>query len=240
MSDWKPRVFWTRAEAVPTEGGHTVQLDGRPVRTPAKAPLVVPSAPLAQALAEEWAAQSEVVDPGSMPLTRTANSAIDKVTHQRAEVADMLAEYGDSDLLCYRADSPAELVSRQSREWDPVLDWAEAELGARLAPRQGILHQPQDPAALASLRARVHAMHPFELAAFHDLVALTGSLVLGFASFLTTWSGDRLWRLSRLDEDWQEEQWGMDDEARDVAALKRVAFDDARRFLSLLAPERRA
>ncbi|WP_010137514.1 ATP12 family chaperone protein [Oceanicola sp. S124] len=239
MSDWKPRVFWTRSEAVPTEGGYTVQLDGRPVRTPAKAPLVVPSEPLAQALAGEWAAQAEVVVPATMPLTRTANSAIDKVSVQRAEVAEMLAEYGDADLLCYRAESPAELVARQQQAWDPMLDWAADELGARLAPRQGILHAPQDPEALSRLRARVHAMTPFELAAFHDLVSLTGSLVLGFASFLTTRSDEDLWQLSRIDETWQEEQWGADEEAQAVAALKRVAFEDARQFVSLLAPDSR-
>ncbi|PJE31737.1 Chaperone required for the assembly of the F1-ATPase [Pseudooceanicola antarcticus] len=237
MSDWKPRVFWTEARAVPATGGYTVELDGRPVRTPAKAPLVVPSEPLAQALAGEWAVQTEVVDPTIMPLTRTANSAIDKVTHQHADVAEMLAAYGDADLLCYRADSPAELVDRQNREWDPVLDWAASELGARLAPRQGILHAPQDPVALETLRSRVHALDPFELAAFHDLVAISGSLVLGFASFLTNWTGDRLWEISRLDETWQEEQWGVDDEAREVAALKKAAFDDARRFMSLLAQD---
>ena len=237
MSEWKPRVFWAEARAVPAEGGFTVTLDGRPVRTPAKAALAVPSEPLAQALAAEWAAQQEVVDPATMPLTRTANSAIDKVSVQHAEVAEMLSAYGDADLLCYRAESPAELVARQQAEWDPVLDWAATELGARLEPRQGILHAPQDPAALANLRARVHALTPFQLAAFHDLVAISGSLVLGFASFLTNWTGERLWEISRLDETWQEEQWGVDDEAREVASQKKAAFDDARRFLSLLAQE---
>lgn len=234
MSEWKPRRFWTEARAVAEGDGYTVRLDGRPVKTPAKAPLIVPSLALAEALASEWDAQQEVVDPSTMPLTRTANSAIDKVAVQHAEVAEMLAAYGDSDLLCYRADSPAELVGRQAATWDPVLDWAEAEFGARLEPRTGILHAPQDPEALARLTARVHALTPFELAAFHDLVALTGSLVLGFAAFLTTWSGDEVWDMSRLDENWQEEQWGADEEAQQITAFKRTAFHDARRFLSLL------
>ncbi|PJE26289.1 ATP12 chaperone protein [Pseudooceanicola marinus] len=234
MSDWKPRRFWTEAAALPVTGGYTVQLDKRPVKTPAKAALVVPTEALAQALAAEWDAQEEVVDPNTMPMTRTANSAIDKVAVQRAEVAEMLAAYGDSDLLCYRADSPAELVDRQVAHWDPMLDWAEAELGARLSPRTGIIHAPQDPAALEVLRDRVHALDPFELAAFHDLVALTGSLVLGFAAFLTTRSADEIWEVSRLDERWQEAQWGIDEEARQIEALKRASFDDARRFLALL------
>ncbi|MCA1337443.1 ATP12 family chaperone protein [Pseudooceanicola marinus] len=234
MSDWKPRRFWTEAAALPVTGGYTVQLDKRPVKTPAKAALVVPTEALAQALAAEWDAQEEVVDPATMPMTRTANSAIDKVAVQRAEVAEMLAAYGDSDLLCYRADSPAELVDRQAAHWDPMLDWAEAELGARLSPRTGIIHAPQDPAALEVLRERVHTLDPFELAAFHDLVALTGSLVLGFAAFLTTRSADEIWEVSRLDERWQESQWGTDEEARQIEALKRASFDDARRFLALL------
>ena len=234
MSDWKPRRFWTEAAALPVTGGYTVQLDKRPVKTPAKAALVVPTEALAQALAAEWDAQEEVVDPNTMPMTRTANSAIDKVAVQRAEVAEMLAAYGDSDLLCYRSDSPAELVDRQVAHWDPMLDWAEAELGARLSPRTGIIHAPQDPAALEVLRDRVHALDPFELAAFHDLVALTGSLVLGFAAFLTTRSADEIWEVSRLDERWQEAQWGIDEEARQIEALKRASFDDARRFLALL------
>ena len=234
MSDWKPRRFWTEAAAVPVTGGYNVHLDNRPVKTPAKAPLVVPTEALAQALAAEWDAQEAQVNPATMPLTRTANSAIDKVAVQRAEVADMLAAYGDADLLCYRAEAPAELVAQQAAAWDPMLDWAEGDLGARLSPRAGILHAPQDPAALATLSARVHALDPFELAAFHDLVALTGSLVLGFAAFLTTWSADEIWELSRLDERWQEAQWGVDDEARQIEALKRAAFDDARRFLTLL------
>lgn len=234
MSDWKPRRFWTEAAALPVTGGYTVQLDKRPVKTPAKAALVVPTEALAQALAAEWDAQEEVVDPNTMPMTRTANSAIDKVAVQRADVAEMLAAYGDSDLLCYRADSPAELVDRQVAHWDPMLDWAEAELGARLSPRTGIIHAPQDPAALEVLRDRVHALDPFELAAFHDLVALTGSLVLGFAAFLTTRSADEIWEVSRLDERWQEAQWGIDEEARKIEALKRASFDDARRFLALL------
>ena len=234
MSDWKPRRFWTEAAALPVTGGYTVQLDKRPVKTPAKAALVVPTEALAQALAAEWDAQEEVVDPATMPMTRTANSAIDKVAVQRAEVAEMLAAYGDSDLLCYRADRPAELVDRQAAHWDPMLDWAEAELGARLSPRTGIIHAPQDPAALEVLRERVHTLDPFELAAFHDLVALTGSLVLGFAAFLTTRSADEIWEVSRLDERWQEAQWGIDEEARQIEALKRASFDDARRFLALL------
>ncbi|MBT9382756.1 ATPase [Pseudooceanicola sp. CBS1P-1] len=234
MAEWKAKRFWKAATVGEAEGGYTVLLDSRAVKTPAKAALVVPSRALAQALAAEWDAQVEAIDPTTMPITRTVNSAIDKVALQRAEVADLLAEYGDSDLLCYRASHPAELVSRQQDAWDPMLDWAAETLEARLEPRAGIIHAPQDAAALAALRTRVHALDPFELAAFHDLVSLTGSLVLGFAAYHALQPRERLWEISRLDESWQEEQWGIDEEARDISAQKRAAFEDAGRFLELL------
>ena len=168
-----------------------------------------------------------------MPHTRTANSAIDKVMPQHAEVAALLADYGDSDLLCYRADSPAELVERQKAAWDPMLDWAAETLGARLLPRTGVIHQPQDPQAVALLSRRIGALSAFELAAFHDLVSLTGSLVLGFAAFLNAAPTNRIWEISRIDEFWQQEQWGVDDDAQDVAERKSVAFQHAKHFVDL-------
>lgn len=134
MSEWKQKRFWKTVGVEPEGAGFAVALDGRRVKTPAKAPLVVPTQAMAGAIAAEWDAQVEVVDPLSMPNTRSANAAIDKVTIQFAEVADMLAEYGDSDLLCYRAETPEELVARQSENWDAALDWAAEALGARLAP----------------------------------------------------------------------------------------------------------
>ncbi|SDY51661.1 ATP12 family chaperone protein [Citreimonas salinaria] len=233
MSEWAPRRFWQDAQTVPAEGGHTVTLDDKPVRTPAKARLIVPTQPLAAAIAEEWMAQGERIDPGTMPFTRMANSAIDKVAPQRAEVADMLAAYGDSDLLCYRAEAPDALVARQQEQWDPMLDWAADTLGARLQPRAGVMHAPQPRPALDALAARVHALDAFTLAAFHDLVALSGSLVLGFAAIHRVRPVDELWTLSRLDESWQEEQWGADEEAEEVAGIKREAFLHAARFYRL-------
>jgi chaperone required for assembly of F1-ATPase len=152
------------------------------------------------------------------------------VTDQHSEVADMLAEYGDSDLLCYRADAPVELTLRQAQEWDPALDWAADTLGARLQPRAGVLHQPQEAAALAVLAQKVHAMSPFQLAAFHDLVGISGSLVLGFAAAHGWRTADEIWLLSRLDEHWQEEQWGVDEDAQAAAEVKRQEFLHAKRF----------
>ena len=158
MSEWKAKRFWKEATAREETGGFGIFLDGRPVRTPAKRALVVPTPGFAEAVAAEWNAQHEVIDPNSMPFTRSANAALDKVAVQHAEVAQLLAAYGDSDLLCYRAEHPQALVARQAEQWDPMLDWAETALGARLEARAGVMHVPQDPAALDRLSQRVHAM----------------------------------------------------------------------------------
>lgn len=234
MSEWKARRFWKQADVAPTEDGFTVLLDGRNVKTPAKALLVVPTEALARKIAAEWDAQEKEIDPTGMPYTRTANSALDKVMPQHAEVAEMIAAYGDSDLLCYRADHPAELIDRQQAEWDPMLNWAADTLGARLSPRTGVIHAPQDDEALAALAEKVTALSAFELAAFHDLVSLSGSLVLGFAAFLDAAPAERIWEISRLDETWQEEQWGPDEEASEIAELKRASFVHAKSFIELL------
>ena len=234
MSEWKAKRFWKEATFEPVEGGWQVLLDGRPVRTPAKAALVLPSERLAQAIAAEWQAQGEKIDPRAMPATRTANSAIDKVAVQHEEVAAMLAAYGGSDMLCYRAEGPAELVARQSADWDPLLDWAETRFGARLAVTAGVMPVAQDAAALERLAAPLREMDPFALAAFHDLVALSGSLVLAHAVTEGHLGASEAWRLSRLDEEWQIEQWGEDEEAEALAQVKRAAFHDAARFWSLL------
>ncbi len=233
MSDWKPKRFWTSSAVVEVDGGHTVELDGRRVKTPAKAALVLPTQAMAQAVAAEWDAQEKEVDPTTMPFTRSANAAIDKVRHQHGEVADMLADYGDSDLLCYRATHPEALQNRQAEAWDPALDWAAEALGARLIPLAGVVHQPQAGEALQALRGHVHALSAFQLAAFHDLVSLSGSLILGFATALDWRSPDEIWRISRLDELWQIEQWGEDDEAQAVARTKEAAFLHAKRFYDL-------
>lgn len=233
MSDWKPKRFWKLATVAERDGSFAVELDGRPVRTPAKTLLTLPTRPMAEAVAAEWDAQEKEVDPRTMPFTRSANAAIDKVRVQHAEVADLLAAYGDSDLLCYRAVHPAELVARQSQIWDPALDWACDTLGVRLITVSGLLHQPQPESVQTQLSARVHCLSDFQLAAFHDLVSLSGSLVLGFAAALDWRDPDEIWRISRLDELWQEEQWGPDEEAQALAELKRQAFLHAKRFFDL-------
>ncbi|SEP15520.1 Chaperone required for the assembly of the F1-ATPase [Salinihabitans flavidus] len=227
MSGWKNRRFWKDVAVVEEGDAFGVALDGRSLRTPAKAPLLVPTRAMAEAIAAEWQAQSDEVDPRTMPVTRSANAAIDKVAPQKAEVAEMIADYGGCDLLCYRAESPEALCRRQAEAWDPLLDWADRAMGARLHAVAGVMFQPQEAAALRALSAPVHEMTAFELAAFHDLVSLSGSLVIGFASIHRLHPLDALWEMSRIDERWQEEQWGRDEEAQAVAEARRAAFHSA-------------
>lgn len=233
MSEWAPKWFWTNSEVIETPEGLAVALDGRIIKTPAKATLALPTRAMAEAVAAEWQAQVEKVDPFSMPVTRSANAALDKVRPQQAEVVRMLADYGDSDLLCYRADKPMELVARQAAAWDPLLDWAAERLDARLEPRTGVMHIAQSDAALRNLEALVQKQDAFQLAAFHDLVSLSGSLVLAFAAIHQHRPPEQIWELSRLDEAWQEELWGVDEEAQETALRKKNAFLHAYRFFLL-------
>ena len=235
MSEWKAKRFWTTAEVVAVPGGFSVQLDGRVVKTPAKAPLVLPSESLAREVADEWNAQQENIDPTTMPFTRSANAAIDKVAVQFNEVAELIAAYGDSDLLCYRATEPDELVARQAAGWDPILDWARESQNIDLKTISGVVHQTQAPETLAEIARKTRSFTVFELTAFHDLVGLSGSFLLGLAVTEEFAVPDAIWALSRLDETWQEEQWGVDQEAADAAEIKRTAFLCAAKFFSLVA-----
>jgi len=205
-------------------------LDGRGVKTPAKTPLIVPTKALADAIAAEWDAQGEKVDPLSMPVTRGANAALDKVATQKSEVVEMLAAYGDSDLLCYRAAGPKELIALQVAAWDPLLAWAASDLGAPLNAHEGVIHVPQAPKSLDQLTSHVAEMDNFALAAFHDLVAMSGSLILALAVIKKRLTADEAWELSRVDEEWQISQWGEDDEAQATVAIKCAAFHAAARF----------
>ncbi len=236
MSAWKSKRFWKTATAQPVEGGYTVLLDDRAVKTPAKRALIMPTLAMAQVVAVEWDAQEEEVNPLTMPVTRAVNAAIDKVTQQHAEVAELLIAYGDSDLLCYRAEGPEGLVQRQAQTWDPLLDWAHATYGARLIPVVGLMPQPQNPDHLAKLAAPVRDLDAFSLTAFHDLVGLSGSLVIGLAAINDFAPIADLWRASRVDEIWQEEQWGEDEEATEMAAAKEQQFIAAKAFYNLINP----
>lgn len=229
MSEWKSKRFWSEASARAEAGGFGIFLDDRPVKTPGRAPLIVPTWALAEAIAQEWAAQGETIDPTTMPATRAANSAIEKITPQREAVVDALAEYGASDLICYRADKPAELVARQADAWDPLLNWAHATLGAALTTTTGVMFLAQNPEALAALRAPLTQATAFELAGLHDLIMLSGSLVIGLKA-RGVHDPSALWQASRVDETFQADEWGYDEEAVDVAAGKEAAFHAAHRF----------
>lgn len=233
MSEWKLKRFWKEAGVERAEEGFLVLLDGRSIKTPAKAALVVPSEALAQAVAAEWAAVKEEIDPRVMPYTRSANAAIDKVAVQFDEVAALIAAYADSDLLCYRADSPAELRARQDAAWDKLLDWAKSEHALHMKVSEGVMYSAQAPAVVSNALALTKNLSPFGLTAFHDLVSLSGSFVIGLAATEKYESPENLWKTSRIDEIWQEELWGEDEEASEMAAKKADAFAHAASFYNL-------
>lgn len=232
MSDWAPKRFWTSVEIAAVEGGFTVTLDGRNVRTPGKALLTVPTEAMAKHIAEEWEAQTEKVDPRTMPWTRSANSAIDKLSVQRREVEDHLIGYAATDLVCYRAESPLGLVERQSQGWDPILDTIESSFGVRLETTSGVMPVTQSRDSLDILRNVMSDMSDFAITGFHDIVTLSGSYLIAVSVTLKAVDPKAAWQLSRIDEDWQIEQWGRDEEADAHAETKRAAFIHATRFFT--------
>lgn len=230
MSDWVAKKFWKDVSVVEDGGGFSIRLDARAVKTPAKAAMIVPTKGMAQAIADEWDAVEDKIDPTVMPFTRSANAATDKVAVQFDDVADMLSAYGGSDLLCYRADGPDGLVERQQAGWDPQLDWAKDTFNAPLLVTTGIMPITQDDAALRALSRPLYDASHFELAALHDLIAMSGSLILALGVTQRRLSVQQAWALSRIDEDWQAEQWGVDEEAEQASEIKRLAFLHAADF----------
>jgi chaperone required for assembly of F1-ATPase len=214
--------FYERAHAGESgEGGVPVLLDGKPVRTPARRALALPSRALAKAVAAEWEAQTDAIDPARMPLTRLANVVIDAVADKPAPVAEEIAEYLGSDLLCYRADAPAGLVESQTRAWDPVLLWARDQFGARFVLAQGIVYVPQPHEAVAAARAAIPA-EPWRLGALSSITTLTGSALLALALAQGALAAEAVWAAAHVDEDWQMSQWG-----RDELALARRKYREA-------------
>jgi chaperone required for assembly of F1-ATPase len=234
MSGWKAKRFWKEASVRAAPGGFSVWLDSRQLKTPAKAALVVPTEAMARAIAAEWQAQEAAIDPRTMPVTRAANAAIDKVAVQFDEVADLIAAYGLSDLLCYRAAGPEALAARQAEAWDPLLDWAARTLGARLVTTVGVIPVDQPEASASALSGRVKLLDAFRLTALHDLVSISGSLVLGLAVMEGRIDPETAWKLSRIDEAWQNELWGADDEAEAVAEGRLTDIKSAHNILKLL------
>ncbi len=222
--------FYRQAGAVDGQ----VRLDGRPVRTPGRRLLAVPSGALAEAIADEWAAQGERIDPATMRLTGLANAAIDRVAADPQLFARGLAAYGESDLLCYRAEAPPALVERESARWDPILAWARRRYDVDFALARGIVHRPQPRATLERLAHEVAVRPAFELAGLSPLVTISGSLVIALALAEGAIGVEPAWSAAALGELWQAEKWGEDDEAAAALAARRRDFEAAARFLTLL------
>ena len=226
--------FYSHATLRAAQGGFEILLDERPVKTPARRPLLLPTEPLARAVAEEWNAQGEKVDPRSMPLTGLANAAIDRVAPDAESFARGLAAYGENDLLCYRAAGPSSLVARQAELWDPLLAWARRRFDVDFEIVCGIMHRPQHEATLRQLAHAVAARDPFALAGLSPIVTIGGSLIVALALAEEAIDLDTAWSAATLDEAWQAEQWGEDAEATAALEARRHDFAAAYRFLTLI------
>ncbi|WP_022682857.1 ATP12 family chaperone protein [Sphingobium bisphenolivorans] len=226
--------FYKDVAIVAGDAGYEVQLDGRPIRTPARAALVLPNARLAEAIADEWGAQGDVVDPRSMPFTGLANGAIDQIVPNRESFAASIARYGESDLLCYRAEGPAELIEREESAWNPLLEWAMRRYDVTFHVTHGIIPVEQPAHTLEQLGAVVAALDPFTLAGLSTLVTLSGSLICGLAIIEGGHDADAIWAASEIDEAWEVEQWGEDAEAAARSARRRAEFATACTFCELV------
>jgi chaperone required for assembly of F1-ATPase len=226
--------FWKEARAVSAEGGWAIELDGRPLRTPARQPLLLPTDELANAIAEEWQGAGESVDPRAMPLTGLANAAIDRIATDKDAFAAGLAKYAEADLLCYRADQQEALAERQEGEWDPPLAWARRRYDVDFVVTAGIVHVPQPDATVQRLAHAAAELDAFRLAGLSPLVTIGGSLVAGLMVLEEAISAKDAWDVLTLDERWQAEQWGVDDEAAAALADRRSEFLVGARFLRLL------
>ncbi|WP_321339806.1 ATP12 family protein [Breoghania sp.] len=230
-----PKRFYKDVSVEARDEGHVVLLDGRTVKTPGKLTLALPLAELAEEVAEEWRAQAEVIDPGVMHMTRIANSGIEAVPAKHGEVADAVAAYAGTDLLCYRADGPERLVERQGEMWGPVHAWAEETLGVRFMLAAGIMPVEQPAETLAAVREAVGRYSPLELAALHTVTTLTGSVLLALALAAGKIDAERTWAAAYVDEDWNAELWGQDAEAMRLREMKQAEFQAAVKVLALLS-----
>lgn len=214
MKTHLPKRFYKAVSIAPVEDGFAVHLDGKPVRTPGKALLALPTEKAASLVAEEFAAQGETINPVTMPVLRLVNTAIDGVASDPQAVLEDILRFASSDLLCYRADAPQGLVDRQNQHWDPLIDWARGTLGARFNLAEGIIHveQPRESIAVLGIHLAQRA-EPLRLAAIHVMTSLTGSALLALAVDFGELDGDAAWAAGHVDEDWQIEQWGQDAEA---------------------------
>ena len=226
--------FWKDVSVEREGDGWAIELDGRVVRTPARAALTVPSEALAVAIAEEWRGVADKIDPGTMPLTGFANAAIDRVAPERDAFARGLARYAEADLACYRAEGPAGLVERQEEQWDKLLAWGRRRFDVDFATTCGLMHVAQPAATVERLTHAVAALAPFRLAGLSPLVTIGGSLLAALAVEEKAITAEEAWRAVSIDERWQLEQWGSDAEAEATLENRRRDFFAAARFLALL------
>lgn len=226
--------FWKTVAVQPQGEGGIIELDGRPIRTPARSLLLVPTLSLAEAIADEWRAVDEKLDPRAMPLTGLANAAVDRVEPDRQAFAEGLARYAEADLTCYRAEGPRGLVERQEREWDRLLLWARRRYDVDFRTTCGLLHVEQPAQTIEQLRHALTAIGAFRLAGLSPLVTIGGSLVAGLAVLEKAMPADEAWNAVSVDERWQLEQWGSDADAESALEQRRRDFFAAARFLDLL------
>jgi len=227
------RRFYAKTAVAAAPEGYVLHLDGKPVRTPARRLLAAPVLELAQAIAAEWEAQRDVVNPAKMPLTRLANAIIDGIADARGPVAAEIGKYLGSDLLFYRASTPQELRDRQARQWDPTLTWASDELGAQFKLGEGVVHVAQPEAALKRAAAAIPE-DPWRLGAVHVITTLTGSALLALAMERGRLDADTAWQAAHVDEDWNMEQWGKDEMALERRAFRFAEMQAAAAVLRLL------
>lgn len=227
--------FYGEVGVAEAAGGFAITLDGKPIRTPSGRQVVIPARELADAVASEWADQTETIDPVSMPLTRLANSVVEGVVDQVPLVRDDLAKYFQSDLLFYRAGHPEALVAREAAHWDPVLFWAADALGARFILSEGVMHVRQPEQAVEAARAALPD-DPWSVAALHVITTLTGSALLALAVLHGARDADQVWAAAHVDEDWNIDQWGVDEEAAGRRAARLKDFDAAVTVLRAVTP----
>jgi len=225
--------FYAGAGVAEAEDGFTVTLDGKPIKTPSGRRVIAPARSIAEAIAAEWNAQGDTIDPLTMPLTRFANSVIEGVVDKVEAVADDVAKYLGSDLLFYRAGHPEALVAREAAHWDPILFWAADALGAHFILAEGIVHARQPDSAIAAARAALPS-DAWSIAAVHVMMTLTGSALLALALFHGVIDQDPAWAAAHVDEDWNIEKWGVDEEVAARRAARLVDFKSAVNILKAL------
>ena len=229
----KRKRFYTSAGVAETEGGFSITLDGKPIKTPSGKVVVAPRKEIAEAIAAEWQAQGETIDPLTMPLTRFANSVVEAVVDRVDAVADDVAKYLGTDLLFYRAGHPEALVAKEAAHWDPIVFWAAESLGAHFMLAEGILHVRQPDTAIAAARA-AFPKNPWSIAALHVVTTLTGSALLALALAHGVRDPDQIWAAAHVDEDWNVEKWGIDEEVAHRRASRLVDFRAATQILEAL------